>query len=138
MWTYEHAVETSVPRAALWSRWSDVEAYPEWNAGITGIEADGPFAAGTSFTMTPPEGDPVRLTLTEVVTGVRFTDVMDAGDVVVTTVHLLEPVGADRTRVVYRTEITGPAADRIGPDLGPAITADFPAVLDALVEVAQA
>jgi hypothetical protein len=32
---------------------------------------------------------------------------------------------------------SGPAADQVGPELGPAITADFPEVLDALVRVAQ-
>jgi hypothetical protein len=75
--------------------------------------------------------------LTEVVTGEQFTDEMDAGDFVVRTVHRLEPAAAGRTRITYRTEITGPAADQVGPELGPAITADFPEVLAALVRVAQ-
>lgn len=39
--------------------------------------------------------------------------------------------------IVYRTEITGEAADHIGPELGPQITADFPAVLAALVKRAE-
>jgi DNA-binding MarR family transcriptional regulator len=30
------------------------------------------------------------------------------------------------TRIIYRTEITSPAAGHVGPQLGPAITADFP------------
>jgi hypothetical protein len=49
----------------------------------------------------------------------------------VTTVHRLVPE-ADGTRIVYRTEITGPDADQVGPQLGPAITADFPDVLAKL------
>jgi hypothetical protein len=40
--------------------------------------------------------------------------------------------------VIYRTEITGPAADQVGPQLGPAITGDFPEVLAALVKLAEA
>ena len=138
MWEYEHSVETSAPATALWQRWTAMADWPTWNAGIAEIRVDGPFAVGTAFTMTPPEGDPVQLTLTEIVPGERFTDVMDAGDFVVTTVHRLEPAGGGRTRVVYRTEITGPAADQVGPELGPAITADFPDVLGALVGVAEA
>ena len=133
MWEYEHAVETSAPAEVLWQRWADVPGWPAWNAGVARAELDGPFAAGTSFTMTPPEGEPIRMVLTEVVPGERFTDVMDAGDVVVTTVHRLEALDAGGTRVVYRTEITGPAADVVGPELGPQITADFPDVLAALV-----
>jgi hypothetical protein len=42
------------------------------------------------------------------------------------TVHRLEPAAGGRTRIIYRTEITGLAADQAGPELGPAITADFP------------
>jgi hypothetical protein len=53
------------------------------------------------------------------------------------TVHRLEETAAGMTRIIYRTEITGSAADRVGPQLGPAITADFPDVLAALVRVAE-
>jgi hypothetical protein len=34
--------------------------------------------------------------------------------------------------------IDGPAADEVGPDLGPAITADFPEVMAALSARAEA
>jgi len=138
MWEYEHAVETTADPAALWRYWADVTTWTQWNTGVREVSIDGPFAAGTSFTMTGPDGEPIRMTLTDVVPGERFTDVMDGGDVVVvTTVHRLEPIGAGRTKVVYRTEISGAAADEVGPELGPAIT-DFPEVLDSLVAVAEA
>jgi uncharacterized protein YndB with AHSA1/START domain len=137
MWEYEHSVETSAAPGTLWQHWSDMDRWPLWNAGIEKIDVDGPFAAGTTFTMTPPDGDPLRLRLTEVVPGKLFTDEMDAGDFVVRTVHRLEPAPTGRTRVVYRTEITGPAADQVGPELGPMITADFPDVLAALVKRAD-
>jgi hypothetical protein len=61
---------------------------------------------------------------------------MDAGDFVVRTVHRLERFDTERTRVIYRTEISGPASDDVGPRLGPEITADFPEVLAALVRLA--
>jgi uncharacterized protein YndB with AHSA1/START domain len=137
MWEYQHAIETTADPAALWRYWSDVTTWTQWNAGVREVSIDGPFTAGTAFTMTGPDGEPIRMTLTDVVPGEQFTDVMDGGDVVVTTVHRLEPVGDGRTRVVYRTEITGAAADSVGPELGPAITADFPEVLDALVSAAS-
>jgi uncharacterized protein YndB with AHSA1/START domain len=112
-------------------------AWPEWNDGIEKIEIDGPFAVGTTFTMTSPGEDPVTLRLVEIVPGELFTDEMDAGDFVVRTMHRLEPLEGGGTRVVYRTEITGAAADQVGPHLGPAITADFPEVLAALVHLAE-
>jgi hypothetical protein len=55
----------------------------------------------------------------------------------VRTVHRLEPAPGGRTRIIYRTEISGPSAARVGPQLGPAITADFPDVLAALAKLAE-
>ncbi|MBL7488536.1 SRPBCC family protein [Frankia sp. AgB1.9] len=137
MWEYEHSVETTATPEALWRHWSDMAAWPEWNEGIEKIEVGGPFAVGTRFTMTPPGDDPIEMRLVEIVRGELFTDEMDAGDFVVRTEHRLERVDGGRTRVVYRTEITGAAADQVGPQLGPAITADFPEVVAALVARAE-
>jgi hypothetical protein len=39
--------------------------------------------------------------------------------------------------VTYRMEITGPAADTLGPEIGPQISADFPETMAALVERAE-
>jgi uncharacterized protein YndB with AHSA1/START domain len=133
MWEYEHSIVASASPEAVWRRWSDVSGWPEWNAGIEAIEIDGPFAAGTWFTMTPPGEDPIRMRLTEVVPGESFTDEADGGDFVVRTVHRIEPAGGG-TKIIYRTEITGDA----GPQIGPEITADFPEVLAALASAALA
>jgi uncharacterized protein YndB with AHSA1/START domain len=137
MWEYEHSIETTATPEALWRHWADMAAWPEWNDGIEKIEVGGPFAVGTRFTMTPPGDDPIEMRLVEIEPGELFTDEMDAGDFVVRTAHRLERVDGGRIRVVYRTEITGPAADQVGPELGPAITADFPEVVAALVARAE-
>lgn len=137
MWEYEYSLETTASSDALWRCWSDVTAWPEWNDGIEKIEIHGPFAVGTTITMTPPGENPVTLRLAEIAPGRLFTDEMDAGDFVVRTTHRLEPAAAGRMRVIYRTEITGSAADNVGPQIGPAITADFPEVLASLIRRAE-
>jgi uncharacterized protein YndB with AHSA1/START domain len=137
MWEFEHGVDTTAAPEALWRHWSDMAAWPTWNDGIEKIEIDGPFAVGTTFRMTPPGEDPVEMRIVEIVPGELFTDQMDAGDFLVTTVHRLQSRPEGGTRVVYRTEIIGPAADQVGPELGPAITADFPDVLARLVALAE-
>jgi uncharacterized protein YndB with AHSA1/START domain len=137
MWEYEHSVETTASPATVWRHWSDMAAWPTWNAGIAALEIRGPFEVGTTITMTAPgDDDPVTMQLVDIVPGELFTDVMDGGDFIVRTVHRLEPTAAG-TRIIYRTEITGPAADTAGPELGPVITADFPDVLAALSKVAS-
>jgi uncharacterized protein YndB with AHSA1/START domain len=137
MWEYEYSIETNAAREALWQHWSDMATWPQWNAGIETIDVEGPFAVGTAFTMTPPGDEPIRMRLVEIKPGESFTDEMDAGDFVVRTQHRLEPTATGLTRIVYRTEITGEAADHIGPELGPQITADFPEVLAALAKLAE-
>lgn len=137
MWEYEHSIETTAAPDTVWRHWSDMAAWPQWNDGIEKIQIDGPFTAGTRFTMTPPGDEPIQLRLTQIVPGELFTDEMDAGDFVVRTTHRLEQAAAGRTRIIYRTEITGPAAGQVGPQLGPAITADFPEVLAALARLAE-
>ena len=132
MWEYEYSLETSADRGALWRHWADMAAWPQWNDGIETIDVDGPFAVGTTFTMTPPGDEPIRMRLVEIEPGTSFTDEMDAGDFVVRTEHRLEPAAVGQTRIVYRTEITGAAAGQVGPELGPQITADFPEVVAAL------
>jgi uncharacterized protein YndB with AHSA1/START domain len=137
MWEYQHEAETSAAPDMVWRHWADMAQWPRWNEGIEKITIDGPFEVGTTFTMTPPGDDPVRLRLAEIVPGELFTDETDAGDFVVRTEHRLEPTGDGATRIIYRTQITGPAANQVGPELGPAITADFPEVLAALVKLAE-
>jgi uncharacterized protein YndB with AHSA1/START domain len=132
MWDYEYRLETSAAPEALWRHWADMASWPQWNEGIETITVDGPFEVGTVFTMTPPGDEPIRMRLTEIEPGRSFTDEMDAGDFVVRTEHRLEPAAAGLTAIVYRTEITGEAAAKVGPELGPQITADFPAVVAAL------
>jgi len=137
MWEYEYSLETSADRGALWHHWADMAAWPQWNDGIETIDVDGPFAVGTTFIMTPPGDEPIRMRLVEIEPGSSFTDEMDAGDFVVRTEHRLEPADGGLTRIVYRTQITGEAAGHVGPELGPQITADFPEAVAALAGRAE-
>jgi uncharacterized protein YndB with AHSA1/START domain len=136
MWTTEHTIETTAAPEAVWRLWSDVRRWPEWNADLERADLSGSFAAGSTITMFPEGQDPIELRIAEAVEPEAFVDEADLGDVMVRTIHRLEPL-EDRVRVVYRMEITGPEADTLGPQIGPEISADFPQVLAALVERAE-
>ncbi len=137
MWTTEHAIETTASREAVWRVWADVPRWAEWNPDIEHVDISGPFAAGSTITMTPRGQEAIELRIAEAVEPQLFVDEADLGDVVVRTLHRAEELDADRVRVVYRMEISGPAGDTVGPELGPAISSDFPEVLAALVAHAQ-
>jgi Polyketide cyclase / dehydrase and lipid transport len=133
-WTREHSIETTASALAVWRLWADVPGWGKWNADIERIELDGPFAAGSVITMTPRGQDPVVLRIGELVENELFVDEAEIDDVVIRTHHLIEPIGDERIRIVYRIEISGPGAGRLGPELGPQISADFP---DTLAELAR-
>ena len=137
MWTNEQSIETTASPEAIWRLWSDVAGWPEWNADIEHIEISGPFAAGSTISMTPVEQDPVELRIAEAVEPDLFVDEAEVANVVVRTVHRVERLAGDRNRIVYRMEISGPAADAVGPELGPQISADFPATVAALARQAE-
>jgi len=138
VWTYEHSIETSAAPEAIWRLWADVENWGTWNADITNIEMRGPFAAGAEIVMTPAGQDPVRLRIADLTEYQQFVDEAQIDDLLLRTTHRLDRLDQRRTRVVYRLEITGRAADEIGPRIGPAITADWPETIASLVELAQA
>jgi hypothetical protein len=137
MWAYEHSIETSAAPESIWKLWADVEKWGTWNADIEKIEIRGPFASGVEITMTPARQDPVQFTLADVAENERFTDEARIDGLVLRTAHQLERLGNQRTRISYRMEITGIAAEEIGPQIGPAITADWPETMAALVDLAQ-
>src|SRR5262245_41056217 len=138
MWTKEHSVETTASAESIWALWSDVASWSDWNADIERIEITGPCAPGSTIAMTPVGQDTVELRIAETAEPDLFVDQADLGDVVVRTTHRVERLGDERNRVTYRMEITGPAADTVGPYLGPRISGDFPETLAALVERAAA
>ncbi|BCW35153.1 hypothetical protein StoSoilA2_12090 [Arthrobacter sp. StoSoilA2] len=137
MWDYEHSVETTAAPQALWQLWADVESWGSWNAEIERVEIDGPFAVGSQILMTPPGDEPIQLRIAEVVNGELFVDEARFDELLIRTAHRLDRLDCGRVRVVYRMEITGAGADQVGPEIGPAITADWPETMASLVELAQ-
>jgi hypothetical protein len=63
MWTTEHTVETRATKEQIWEAWQDVSGWPEWNGDLERVELSGPFAAGSTITMTPHRDDPIELTI---------------------------------------------------------------------------
>jgi hypothetical protein len=137
MWLTEHSGETTAGPEAIWQEWADVASWPEWNRDIERIELDGPFDAGSRITMTPRGQDPFELRIAEAAKPELFVDEADLGEIVVRTTHRAERIDRERTRITYRMEISGPAAETLGPQIGPEINGDFPQVLAALIERAE-
>ena len=134
VWRTDYSTETTAAPGTIWRIFQNVPGWKDWNAGIAEIAIDGPFAAGTWFTMQPPGEEPLRCRLVEVRDNACFVDETRVGDLVVTVAHNIEAIDDGRTRIIYAVEAKGPDA----ADIGAAVSADFPEVLAALVRLAEA
>jgi hypothetical protein len=139
VWTYEHSLETRADPAAVYELMSDVTTWPDWNPGVESVDLDGPFTAGTSGTMAMPGQPPLdfRLVWVEEHRGFEDHTVVEDAGVTVRVRHSLEPLAGGGTRITYRCTINGPRADSAGPEVGAAVTADFPDVMAALAARAE-
>jgi hypothetical protein len=122
---------------AVWRLWADVERWPEGTRGSSGLSFAARSPSAARSLMTPPSDEPVELRIAEAIEPELLVDDADGGDFVVRTTHRVEAVGDDRSRITYRMEITGPAAETVGPEIGPEISGDFPQVLAALAARAE-
>jgi polyketide cyclase/dehydrase/lipid transport protein len=140
MWTYEHSLQTAAGPETIFEIFRDVSRWPEWNPGVERIDLDGPFATGTTGVMVIPDQGSLSFRLAWVGEGRGFEDETEipGGEVVVRVRHSLEPLAASGTRITYRASVEGPSADALGPEIGPAVTADFPDVMAALAARAEA
>ena len=128
VWRTEKSIEMTATPEAVWRAWADVERWPAWNADIEHIVLAGPFATGSTITMTPHGAEPVALRVAEAREPHVFVDQADVAGTVIRTTHRVDDIGGGRAVVVYALEASGPAAE----DLGPAISADFDDTLRAL------
>ncbi|UGX93453.1 SRPBCC family protein [Bradyrhizobium barranii subsp. barranii] len=137
VWRDEYAIETSAAPETIWNIFRDVPGWKTWNAGIEQIDIDGPFAAGTWFTMKAPGEEALRSLLIEVRENACFIDETRVGDLVIKVAHRIEALvgslGPTRTRIVYAVDARGPQASEIGP----AVASDFPDVLASLAKLAE-
>ena len=138
MWTTEYTLDSKADPEALWRLLSDVDGWVNWNDGIETIALNGPLAVGATFDMKPPGEEVLTSTIAELERNRLLTDVTEMGELVIRVAHRLQPLAGGGTSVTYRVEVSGPAADTHGEEVGTAISADFPQVIAALVAAADA
>ena len=138
MWTHEHTAETALAPEAIWRVLKDIDNWSRWDTSMEEITLEGPFAVGTRVTMKPAGQDPITSVITEITENERYADETDLGDVILRFSHTLTKLPGGGTHITHRLEITGPKAGELGPELGPAITADFPEAMAALLAYAAA
>ena len=132
MWTHEYEATTPASPHNVWQVLSDFDEWSSWDTSMEWVRLDGPFEVGSPVVMKPIGQDPITSSIVDIVPDQRYAVETVFGGVTLRFSHTLHPDTAG-TRVVHRLEITGAAADEIGPELGPAITEDFPEAMAGLL-----
>ncbi len=132
MWSATYQGRTPATPAQVYALLSDVTTWPSWNPGVTGIDMDGPFQAGTTATMNFPDGSSLPFSITWAEPGVGYEDltpVPDAG--VEVRVRHEAAAGPDGTVITYRCTVEG-ASDEVCAQVGQGVCEDFDEVIAAL------
>jgi uncharacterized protein YndB with AHSA1/START domain len=129
----EHARGIAASKARIWQVLSNPKTWHRWNPGVAAIELEGVFETGTFFTMLMPDGERIRSQLIHVDPTSGFTDETALGELTIVVEHLMEALDSEHTRVTYRLVARGADAERVSR----AVSADFPAVLAGLAQVAE-
>ena len=140
MYEYEYSLETIASAEAIYALYEDVNAWRRWDLGIEHIEMNGPFAVGSNGVMKVNGQPPLDFCLTRVEPNRGFTDetpLPHVGIVVIFS-HQITPLDNNRTRITHQVKIVGPAAETVGPQIGPMITSDLPEAVAKLAEIALA
>jgi uncharacterized protein YndB with AHSA1/START domain len=138
MWVHEHTGETAASPEAVWRVLRDLDGWASWDTSMEWVRLQGPFRVGSEVLMKPEGQEPITSVIVEATENRIYADKTDLGEVRLRFSHTLEPRAAGGTTVIHRLEISGPAADTVGPELGPAITEDFPEAMAALLARAEA
>ena len=140
MYEYEYTLETPADSAAIYNLFQDVSTWPTWDKGIESVELFGQFVPGTSGKMKLFDQDPFDFTLTTVEPNRGFADETPIPGMGISVIfnHILTPLTDGGTRITWQIKIVGPAAEEVGPQMGPMITADTPEVVACLAQLAQA
>ncbi|MFC4640267.1 hypothetical protein [Deinococcus hohokamensis] len=136
MWECQHEATSTATPAHIYSLWADVNTWPQWNQDLIQAELYGPFAVNSHIMMKTSD-DTIELRLSDVQENERFVDEVELDGLLIRTTHQLQVVSAGLTHIIYHMQITGEGAEQLGPQIGPAITSDFPDTIAALIRYAE-
>lgn len=132
MWTTTATCDTRATPAAVWAIWSDVDAWTSFDESLDGATLDGPFATGTTGTISPTGMGTLPFTVTAVTDGESYSDEAAMGPVSVRFHHRVD-ARDEGARITVTVEVDGPDDERVGP----MVAEDLPRSLRALAQEAE-
>jgi Polyketide cyclase / dehydrase and lipid transport len=137
MWTYQHHHDTSAAADKIWPLYADVTRWSEWDPAMKRVDINGDFLAGSEGVMHVENFGPVPFVITDCTPNAQFSTDSPGPGVTIRFEHELEPLTNGGTRITHRVILHGPAAETVGPQMGPNMTSDLPESMAKIAELAE-
>ena len=137
MWTTNYEQTTAASPSAVWGALEKLHSGTPLGPASDAFELHGPFAVGTTLTITPQGQEPMQSTIVALVPNAVYADRTVFGELQLTFRHDLAPTADGGTTVTHTLIIDGPGSDDVGPELGPQISGDFPVAMAELLSAAE-
>ena len=137
MWTTTYEATTTATPAAVWASLETLHSGTPLGPESDRFELHGPFAVGTTVTVTPQGQDSMTSTIVELEPERVYADQTVYGELTLTFRHRLASLEWGGTRVTHTLEISGAGSDEIGPEIGAQISGDFPVAMGELLADAE-
>ncbi len=123
-WQHDFTVNTTVPPEAIWASLRDLYTGTKLSEHSDDSVIHGPFAAGTKMSITPYGADfVVECEITELADD-TYAYRSNFNGLYLTSRHTLTRLAAGGTRINHHSQVAGPRAEVVGPQIGARITSD--------------
>ena len=137
MWSTHYEATTTASPDAVWAALAALLSGTHIGINADAYELHGALAVGTELTVTPQGQEPMRSLIVECEPRLKYADKTSFGDLTLIFRHELAELSNGSTQITHTLEILGADADKIGPQLGPQISADFPETMAQLIAAAE-
>jgi hypothetical protein len=136
---YGTSVESAASPERVWSIWSDMSTWGDWNPNVSTMDWTGGFVQGSQGIMNTKAGQHHKMILAEVQPGRFFA--LETSVVPLTRFRFncrVEPGAAGKTRISQMVEVKGPLGPVMQGMLGPQVSKEFGTLLANLARKAEA
>lgn len=108
MWAKTHTqVYQGIKKEDIWRIWTDVNNWATWHEDLDYCKMEDPFAVGNHFILKPKGAPAVKITLTELEEGRKFTDCTSFFGAKMYDTHEIEET-EEGLRLINHLAVTGP------------------------------
>lgn len=137
MWTRTYSKTfKNITKKDIWKLWTDVNNWPTWHGDLDYCTLEGAFAVGNHFMLKPKGIKPVKIMLTEIEEGRKFTDCTSFFGAKMVDIHEMEET-SEGLRLTNTLKVTGPLKFLWVNLVAKNIADTIPQEMEALVDLAR-